>query len=193
MRNQPFRASTTTNPEETAPFRQSMHSGCALAGVLDEVPNSVPRQLNIRQPMRPESGFVGGLDSDSARHPEQDVVVGATSLREFKNPLVAHSMPSARESARKRVNKPPDLLWPPALLPTVRERKEQAIDPVTASRENRSSCFGPCDDDTSHPPQSTLVVQILQCLSRREVIRRQRCYLFDKPRTHGHGECYMPL
>jgi hypothetical protein len=114
------------------------------------------------------------------------MVVDPASLGELEDPLITKGHSAALCNAAKTLDERLDLLAPPKPIGTIREGGENRLVSSSRSFENRSSCFTGFDDNTTHPPDSSLLVKVPQCLSRRQVIGSDRCYLFDKARRRQH-------
>lgn len=193
MRSEPFSFSTTTNPEQPPSPRQTVLLSRAFGCVLAEITNRAMRFFDTAHPVRPEGSLVWLPDSVSTGDPEQDVIVRAASLREFEYPLVPNNHASSCALSFDELKEPLDLLRIPALRVPVRKRDEKAICTEPSSGNRRPSCFGTRDDDTPHPPDAPPSIEVLKCLYYRKMVRRDRCYLFDKPRLHRGVRLFRPL
>jgi len=157
MSSESFRCTTSANPEQPPSFRQRVLVSSALRCILDEVSHWRMRPLDISQTVAPQPGLIGLVEPESGRDPEEHVVVGPTTLSEFKHPLIADLRPLPPVTPLNALNEPTDLLWRPAALVPKSKSDEQTLTPES---RNRSSCLSGRDDDTTHPPQPTLLVEI---------------------------------
>lgn len=143
--------------------------------------------------MRPVADLVRLRDPIAFRDPDQRVIVDPAPLCELEDPLEPQSNAIAIGGSFDAAHALTDLARRPAVLAAIGEGEEEAIDPEASPAENRSSCFGCCNDHPPHPANPSPLIHVLQYHPWGQRTGCVRCYLFDKPRGHGNGACYSAL
>lgn len=162
MRNVLFEAETTTNPEQSRVLRQLVQLTAAFSRVFGDVADWLPRGLNARAAVFPIAIAIRHSNSVPEGHPKQRVVVRLSTLRQLDDPLESDADARPSCSLHHGFAELGDVLRLPRNFFAIGERDHDACVPTPTLGEKRSSCFGTRNNDTSHPPYASPLVEFRQ-------------------------------
>lgn len=184
MRDEPLSHRTTTNPEKACAFRNPACFGVALGRILHEVADRAARTLNAGEAKDPPPRPVGLGEHKSSWNPEQHVVVRATALREFEDPLPTDRNALPRTVVFDALHESRDVRSVPLIVLGIGQRHQQGVDALTTPRKPAASRIRRSNHNSTHPPNPPPLVHPSEAFFEGERITLS-CYLSDKPRSHA--------